>query len=118
MTYRHHHAYLYERFHVSLGARRTTISIDKTLAILMSLQLGEQPNTAAAHLALRQWLQAHLDRNGDERQARVSQWLQTRIAEALISGQLKQKYDDWHASEWITEYPSQPAQLTQRDRSL
>jgi hypothetical protein len=118
MTDRHQCAHLYERFHVSLGARRTTISIDKTLSILMSLQLDKKPNTTAAHLALRQWLQAHLDRNGDERQARVSQWLQTKIAEALISGELKQKYADWHLSEWIKDYPSRPGELTQCDRSL
>jgi hypothetical protein len=47
MTYRHDRAYLYDRFHVCLDARRTTISIDKTLAILMSLQLGESPDTPA-----------------------------------------------------------------------
>ena len=110
MTSRHR-AHLYERFHVSLGAKRTTISIDKTLSILMSLQLSEKPNTPAARLALRQWLQAHLDRNGDEHQARVSQWLQAKIAEALIGTELKQKYEDWHLSEWIKDYPSRPRSI-------
>jgi hypothetical protein len=95
----------YERFHVSLGSKRTTISVDKTLSILMSLQLGLQPNTPCAHLALRQWLQAHLERNGDPHQIHVSQWLQGKIAEALISPALKEKYDEWCEAEWIKSYP-------------
>lgn len=110
--------YLYHRFHVSLGARRTTISIDKTLSILMSLQLGAQPNTPAAHLALREWLQMHLDRNGDPDQTNVSHWLRSKIAEALVSPDLRQKYDQWCEVEWIKDYPAQPSDLTERDHSL
>jgi hypothetical protein len=96
----------YERFHVILGSRRTTISVDKTLSILMSLELGLQPNTPAAHLALRLWLQALLDRNSDPHQIHVSQWLQAKIAEALISPALKEKYAKWCEAEWIENYPT------------
>jgi hypothetical protein len=110
--------YLYERFHVSLGARRTTISIDKTLSILMSLALGAQPNTPAAHLALREWLQMHLNKNGDPHQNNVSHWLRGKIAEALIGTDLRQKYDQWCEDEWIKDYPAPPRKLTERDRSL
>jgi hypothetical protein len=110
--------YLYERFHVSLGAKRTTISIDKTLSILMSLQLGAPPNTPDAHLTLRQWLQMHLDRNGDPQQTNISHWLRGKIAEALIGADLKHKYDQWCEAEWIKHYPPQARDLTARDHSL
>jgi len=108
----------YERFHVSLGTRHTTISIDRTLYLLMSLQLGAQPNTRAAHRAVRTWLQQHLDRNGDPRQHRISHWLRGKIAEALIGPALKQKYDEWFDSEIDKHDPRETSPLTQRDRSL
>ena len=117
-NYRFEHTDLYERYHVSLGAKRTTISIDKTLSNLMSLHLGAQPNTPAARLAVRDWLQARLDKNGDPRQGRVSQWLQGKIAEALISPSLRQKYDEWCDCEWIKQYPLPANNLTERDRPM
>lgn len=103
--YKFETTYLYERFHVSLGTRRTTISVDRILSTLMSLHLGAQPNTPAAHLALRKWLQMHLDRNADPHQRDLTHWLRGKIAEALISVDLKQKYDQWCETEWITHYP-------------
>lgn len=63
-------------------------------------------------------LQIHLDKNGDPDQTRISHWLRGKIAEALISPTLKQKYDEWCESEWTKEYPFRPACLTERDRSL
>lgn len=117
-NYRLDRNYRYERYHVSLGAKRTTISIDKTLSTLMSLHLGAQPNTPAARLAVCEWLQVHLDKNGDPDQARVSQWLQGKISEALISPSLREKYDEWCDSEWIKEYPLRPNNLTERDRPM
>lgn len=83
------------RYHVSLGMRRTTISLDNTLAVLLSLKLGEQPRTPAAHAAVRQWLQARLDEHGDPQRIHVSQWLQTHVVEALLSLELRTKYDHW-----------------------
>jgi len=41
--YQHERTYRYERYHVSLGDKRTTASIDKTLSNLLSLHLGQQP---------------------------------------------------------------------------
>ena len=111
-------SYLYERFHVSLGSRRTTISIDRMLCLLMSLQLGVQPNSPAAHLALRQWLQQQLDRNADPHRANVSHWLRGEIAEALIGPELKRKYGEWLDSQLHKNYPPTSVPLTERDRSL
>ncbi len=41
------------RFHVRLGDKRTTVSIDRTLTELMALKLGEQPYSEEAHQAIR-----------------------------------------------------------------
>lgn len=117
-NYHRDRTYCYERYHVSLGTKRTTISIDKTLSILMSLHLGTQPNTPSAHLAVRQWLQGRLDDNKDADQVRVSQWLHGKLTEALITGELKQKYDAWSETGWIKYYPPQADHLTERDRSM
>jgi hypothetical protein len=103
--------YFYERYHVNLGHKRTTISVDKTLSILMSLHLNTQPNTHSAHLAVRAWLQARLDENNDPGRIRVSQWLQGRLAEALVGPALKQKYDAWRDSELDKTLSSSTDQL-------
>jgi hypothetical protein len=89
----------YERYHVKLGRKRTTISVDKTLSTLMSLHLNTQPNTPSAHLAVRTWLQARLDQNNDPGRTRTSQWLHGELVVALIGPALKQKYDAWIDSE-------------------
>jgi hypothetical protein len=108
-----------ERFHVRLGARTTTVSVDNTLSILLSLQLGTEPHTPAAHRALRQWLQARLDKHGDASRACVSQWLRGEIAEALISPALKQRYDAWWDAQLDnTVSRERSCPLTERDRSL
>jgi len=104
--YQHERTYRYERYHVSLGDKRTTASIDKTLSNLLSLHLGQQPDTVPAQLAVRNWLQARLDYNKDPDQTRVSQWLQSQVAQALISPALLEKYEHWISSQWIKDYPS------------
>jgi hypothetical protein len=48
----------------------------------------------------------------------VSQWLQGKIAEALISPELKRKYEDWHLAGRIKDYPIAPDQSAQPGLSL
>jgi len=110
--------YFYDRYHVSLGHKRTTISLDKTLSTLMSLHLDTQPNTRSAHLAVRTWLQARLDQHNDPGRAYVSQWLQSRLVEALIGPALKQKYDAWLDSELDKRLSVDHANLTERKHRL
>jgi hypothetical protein len=66
-----YHLYLY------LGDKPTTVCLENTLAVLMALKLNVEPETNAAHVAIRQWLQQRLDKAGDAGRIRVSQWLQT-----------------------------------------
>jgi hypothetical protein len=85
----------HHRFHVHLGEKRTTVSLGNTLAHLLALKLGEQPETAEAHSVIKKWLQAQLDENGDPLQVHVSQWLKDQAIEFIVDKKLSEKYDDW-----------------------
>ena len=82
-------------YHVTLSTRRTTVSLDETLAALMALKLGQPPHTPAAHTAIRTWLQARLDENNDAGRVRVSQWLQQEAILFLVDKKLSEQYGDW-----------------------
>jgi len=84
-----------QRYHVTLGPKRTTVSLDNILSILLSLQLGQTPATPQAQRAVRHWLQARLDENGDYGRCLTSQWLQNEVMLALIPRELDAQYSDW-----------------------
>ena len=83
------------KYHIKLGLKRTTVSLDKMLSDILSLKLGTVPESREAHATVREWLQAHLDRNGDIRQVRVSQWLHGKAIEEIASPDLREQYIDW-----------------------
>ena len=66
-------------YHVLLGTRRTTVSLDKIIATLLSLKLGHDPKTQDAHSAVRAYLQEKLDHTNDPRRTSVSQWLRQEV---------------------------------------
>lgn len=84
-----------ERYHVRLGQRRTTVSLDNTLSDYLALSLGATPQSPAAHQAVRQWLQHRLDLNADPRRCRVSQYLQAEAIEHIADKQLSSAYTEW-----------------------
>jgi|APIni6443716594_1056825.scaffolds.fasta_scaffold1337411_1 hypothetical protein len=84
-----------QRYHVNLGARRTTISLDNHLSLLLSLKLGYAPQTPPAQRAVRHWLQARLDEHGDDNRAHTSQWLGREVMSALISTEVTNLYNQW-----------------------
>ena len=84
-----------QRYHVTLGPKRTTVSLDNTLSILLSLRLGQPPQTPQAQRAVRHWLQARLDENGDYNHCLTSQWLHDEVVYALITDDLADLYDRW-----------------------
>jgi hypothetical protein len=84
-----------QRYHLTLGPRRTTISLDNHLSLLLSLKLGYAPQTPQAQRAVRQWLQARLDEHGDYNRAHTSQWLGKEVIRALISAEVKNLYSQW-----------------------
>jgi hypothetical protein len=48
----------HQRFHITQGKKRTTISLDNVLAALLAARLGETPGTRPAAARVRAWLQA------------------------------------------------------------
>ena len=84
-----------QRYHVTLGPRRTTVSLDNHLSLLLSLKLGHAPETPQAQRAVRQWLQARLDEYGDYNRAHTSQWLGKEVMSALISTEVNNLYNQW-----------------------
>jgi hypothetical protein len=47
----------HQRFHITLGKRRTTVSIDDSVAVLLAACLGEDPGSRQATARVRAWLQ-------------------------------------------------------------
>ena len=84
-----------QRYHVTLGLKRTTVSLDNNLSLLLSLKLGQPPQTPQAQRAVRHWLQARLDENNDCNRCLTSQWLRDEVLYALISDDLVELYDRW-----------------------
>jgi len=84
-----------QRYHVNLGARRTTISLDNHLSLLLLLKLGHAPHTPQAQRAVRQWLQARLDEYGDYDRPRISQWLGKEVISELVSADVTNLYNQW-----------------------
>lgn len=84
-----------QRYHVTLGTKRTTVSLDNTLSVLLSLRLGQPPHTSQAQRAVRHWLQARLDEQKDYNRCRTSQWLRNEVVYALITADLAELYGQW-----------------------
>ena len=84
-----------QRYHVSLGPKRTTVSLDNLLSVLLSLELGHAPETPQGQRAVRNWLQARLDNNGDHNRVQTSQWLSEEVIHALVSPRVQELYGQW-----------------------
>lgn len=84
-----------QRYHVSLGLKRTTVSLDNFLSVLLSLKLGHAPQTPQGQRAVCNWLQARLDDHGDHNRVQTSQWLSEEVIHALVSAQVQELYDQW-----------------------
>lgn len=89
-----------QRYHLTCGPRRTTVSLDNHLSLLLSLKLGYAPESPQAQRAVRHWLQARLDESGDYNRWRLSQWLGEEVIRALVSDDVKKLYNHW-LGEWI-----------------
>jgi hypothetical protein len=82
-------------YHVFLGKRRTTVSLDPAIAFFLELKLGEKPGTPGAKKTVRQWLQERLDKENDPGRLRVSQWLKRDTLLALVDPKLVKRYWEW-----------------------
>ena len=82
------------RFHVILAGDRTTVTVHRTLAALLAIKLGLEPETREAHRAVRKWLQKVLDRGG-KRWEHPSQWLAGQIAVTVAENEISNAYRRW-----------------------
>src|SRR5512135_358685 len=89
-----------DRYHVLVGKKRTTVSLDQTSSNMLALKLGEEPRTEAARAAIRAYLQKKLDENNDPHRSRVSQWLREWILLDLVDKKLSTKYWAWFQG-WV-----------------
>lgn len=90
----------YERYHVKLGKKRTTVTLDTLLSTLLSLKLNVTPESREAHKVIGQWLQARLDENNDPGRVLVSSWLQNQVMLYLLEDTpLDRKYGEWILSQ-------------------
>lgn len=86
-----------KRFHIWFGAKRTTVSVDRVLFELMSIQLGAAPDEDDAHGMVRDWLQDILVSNLGDQDVRksASQWARIYLIEAVADRALVRKRHDW-----------------------
>lgn len=89
-----------ERYHVTLGDKRTTVTLHDTLAGVLAIKLRQTPGTGEAHSAVRTWLQEQLDENNDPGRAYVSRWLQQEALLFIADKKISKAYLDWYLAEY------------------
>jgi hypothetical protein len=84
-----------QRYHVRIGQRRTTVSMDNIVSEYLSLRLRVAPHDPKSHGTVRAWLQEKLNRISDPNQNQVSQWLLGQALRAMVTEDLRHRYDSW-----------------------
>lgn len=92
----------FRRYHVQIGIRRTTVTLDQYLSDWLALHLDpdlvpnthDQPELPEAHRAIRNWMQAQLDHGGGADCERVAHWLYCRALETVMRPELRKRRDE------------------------
>ena len=84
-----------DRYHVVLGKKSTTVTVDKTFSDLLALKLGHDPRSRDARTAVRAYLQEKLDEKNDAGRTSMSQWLREEALLDLVEKKLADKYRRW-----------------------
>ncbi len=87
------------RYHLTLGHKRTPGSLDTLLADLLAIRLGACPQACEAHGAVRAWLQHPLDPANDPGRIRVSPWLRDQSVLFLVDEPLSENLLGWVTGE-------------------
>ena len=86
-----------QRFHITFGKKRTTITVDTILSEMMAIYLHQKPGTEEAHRAVRLWLQdilvSHLGNYEGRNDA--SQYARRHLIEAIADSKISKKWVDW-----------------------
>ena len=86
-----------EKYHITFGEKRTTISVDTILSQLMAIKLGKIPATLEAHGAVREWLQERLvfELGDDEVRKDASQWARRYLIESIVDKKISNQWENW-----------------------
>lgn len=86
-----------EKFHITFGKKRTTITVDIILSNLMAIKLGLPPASDDAKLMVKEWLQATLtDKLGtDASRKNASQWARKYLIEEVSDKKLLSSLHDY-----------------------
>ena len=86
-----------QRFHITFGKTRTTITVDTILSEMMAIHLHQKPGTEEAHRAVRLWLQdtliSHL--GSYEGRNNASQYARRYLIEAIADNKISNEWVDW-----------------------
>ena len=90
-------------YRVTIGSRRTTVSLDKKVSDFLGLHLGHLPDAHRARGAVRTWFQAEVDAQNDLKQIRVSQHLRSKAVPAVARADLANRFAQWQMDTILSE---------------
>lgn len=76
------------RYHVQIGGRRTSVTLDTIVAGCLADKLGFPALEPGAFPAVREWLQGQLDRDYRAPAQGASRWLMRRAVGAVVRDEL------------------------------
>ena len=86
------------RYHLDLGHKRTTVSLDETVSAMLGFRLCGSPDDVGAHAAIREWLQEFVDERkyeGEYRLPELSALVREYAIMFLVDKKLSTKYWNW-----------------------
>jgi hypothetical protein len=88
----------FKRYHLDIGNKRTTISLDETIVALLCIKFRVAPESHEAHVKVRQFLQDFVDARkykGRYQLGRLSASLREHALLHLVDNKLSERYRDW-----------------------
>lgn len=73
-----------QKFHLQVGAKRTTVTLDIIISEYLALHLEAEPGTPGAALVIRRWMQAKVDGIKGEPPQKLSRWLASEALSELV----------------------------------
>lgn len=87
-----------ERFHIQFESRRTTITLETVVFIMLAIKLGVSPDSKSAHSVVREWLETTIkEKQGNDQPSgvRLSQWVRYYAIRAIAAPELESGYVEW-----------------------
>ena len=88
----------FDRYHLDLGQKRTTVSLDETVSAMLAFKLCVSPDDESAHATVREWLQEFVDTRkykGRYRSPDLSASVREYALMFLVDKKLSTKYWRW-----------------------